>query len=438
MHFVRAIDDVPPLRILLLRDCWSPTVNGVVRSVTDLRDGLVAAGHDVRVLTVADNLSTTFDGRVYGVASIPAGAVYPHARIGRPVSGTVLRHIAEWAPDVVHSHTEFPTFTWARAIARRLDVAHVHTYHISYDDYTHYFCPSRRMGRAMTRAFTRDLLGRTDRVIAPTTKVADILHGYGIPNPIDVIGTGVDLARFRPACAAPASADRRSLEYGSREPAPHDPAIRDPTLRERESLAALAAEIGLAPGIPLVLTVGRLAAEKNLTETLRLLAGITDAPWQWLVVGDGPVAGELRSLSAQLGLAGRVHMIGAVPVDEVPRHYRLGDVFVTSSRSETQGLTCLEALASGLPAITPDDDAFRSVVLDGVNGHRYASESDFLAATTTLLGDGPLRRTVSEAARASGARCGRARFVDEVLGCYGRAMGGAAARRRSSRARLSA
>lgn len=394
MDFVRAHDGVRPLRVLLLSDCWSPTVNGVVRSVTDLRDGLAAAGHDVRVLTVGAGPSTTFDGHVYGVASMPAGAVYPHARIGRPVSGTVLRHVAAWAPDVVHSHTEFPTFGWARAIARRSGVAHVHTYHTSYEDYTHYFCPSRRLGKAMTRAFIRDRLGRTDRVIAPTGKVADMLRGYDVTTPIEAIGTGVDVDRFRPV----ADSGARSLD------------------------ASFAAQLGLAPGVPVVLTVGRLAAEKNLPETLRLLCRITDVPWQWLVVGDGPAADDLRGLATRLGVADRVHMVGAVPVDEVARYYRLGDVFVTSSRSETQGLTCLEALASGLPTITPDDDAFRGVIIDGVNGHRYASDADFLSTVRTLLDDDAFRRTLSDGARASAVQCGRDRFVDEVLGCYRRAM----------------
>lgn len=398
MDFVRAHDGARPLRVLLLSDCWSPTVNGVVRSVTDLRDGLAAAGHDVRVLTVGAGPSTTFDGHVYGVASMPAGAVYPHARIGRPVSGTVLRHVAEWAPGVIHSHTEFPTFGWARAIARRSGVAHVHTYHTSYEDYTHYFCPSRRLGKAITRAFIRDRLGRTDRVIAPTGKVADMLRGYGVTTPIEVIGTGVDLDRFRP----------------------------DADSGARSSDASSAAQLGLAPGVPVVLTVGRLAAEKNLPETLRLLCRITEVPWQWLVVGDGPVADDLRGLATRLGVADRVHMVGAVPVDEVARYYRLGDVFVTSSRSETQGLTCLEALASGLPAITPDDDAFRGVIIDGVNGHRYASETDFLSTVRTLLDDDAFRRTLSDGARASAVQCGRDRFVDEVLGCYRRAMADAA------------
>ena len=394
MDFVRARDGVRPLQVLLLSDCWSPTVNGVVRSVADLRNGLAAAGHDVRVLTVGEGASKTFDGHVYGVASLPAGAVYPHARIGRPASGTVLRHVAEWAPDVVHSHTEFPTFGWARAIARRSGVAHVHTYHTSYEDYTHHFCRSRRLGKAMIRAFIRDRLGRTDRVIAPTGKVAAMRRGYRVTTPIEVIGTGVDLDRFRP-----------DADSGARSPA-----------------ASFAAQLGLAPGVPVVLAVGRLAAEKNLPETLRLLYRITDVPWQWLVVGDGPVADDLRGLPTRLGVADRVDMVGAVPVDEVARYYRLGDFFVMSSRSETQGLTCLEALASGLLTITPDDDAFRGVIIDGVNGHRYASDTDFLSTVRTLLDDDAFRPGLSDGARAGAVQCGRDRFVDEVLGCYRRAM----------------
>ena len=222
-----------PLRILLLTDCYAPTVNGVVRSVIDLREGLIAEGHDVRVLTFGENLRSIFDDGVYRLASIPAGAVYPHARLGRPACPKVRRHVAEWSPDVVHSHTEFPAFRWARAIARRLGVPHVHTYHTLYEDYTHYFCPSRRLGRSMIRTWTRDVLNRPDRVIAPTSKVADVLRGYGVGAPIDVIGTGVNLGRFRPT-----------------------------------GRAELAATIGLAPDAPVVLTVGRTAAEKNLAETL--------------------------------------------------------------------------------------------------------------------------------------------------------------------------
>ena len=372
-----------PLRILLLTDCYAPTVNGVVRSVIDLREGLIAEGHDVRVLTFGENLRSIFDDGVYRLASIPAGAVYPHARLGRPACPKVRRHVAEWSPDVVHSHTEFPAFRWARAIAGRLGVPHVHTYHTLYEDYTHYFCPSRRLGRSMIRTWTRDVLNRPDRVIAPTSKVADVLRGYGVGAPIDVIGTGVNLGRFRPT-----------------------------------GRAELAASIGQVPDVPVVLTVGRIAAEKNLAETLDLLARMADVPWQWLIVGDGPDAPRLRTLIAERGLESRVHMVGAVPADEVHRFYGLGDVFTTSSRSETQGLTCLEALSSGLPVICPDDEAFRGVVVAGSNGHRYASGADFLNAMTAVLCDGALRASLAAGARESSLEFGRDRFIASVTETY--------------------
>ncbi|MFC3849821.1 glycosyltransferase [Corynebacterium hansenii] len=399
MQSVRAAEGTRSLRVLLLSDCWSPTINGVVRSVSDLRDGLAAAGHDVRVLTVGDSLATSFRDGVYRMGSLPAGAVYPHARIGRPSGRRVRRHIEKWAPDVVHSHTEFPAFLWARSVSRRASVPHVHTYHTAYEDYTHYFCPSRRVGRAMTRAFTRDRLRRTDRVIAPTEKVADLLRGYGVTNPLEVVGTGVDLDRFRP------DDDRR------------DPAAR----------AARMSELGLDPATPTVLTVGRLAAEKNLPETLDLLVGLENTPWQWLVVGDGPDAGRLREYAARLGVSDRVHIIGAVPADEVHRCYGLGDVFVTSSRSETQGLTCLEALSSGVPAVCPDDEAFRGVIADGVNGHRYRGPEDFREVMSALLTDPDLRDRMSAKARDSARDRGRDRFIREVVGAYDRAIADAPA-----------
>lgn len=400
MHSLPAAGGARPLRILLLTDCYAPTVNGVVRSVIDLRDGLIADGHDVRVLTFGESHRSTFDGEVYRLASISASAVYPHARLGRPTYPKVRRHIDAWGPDVVHSHTEFPAFAWARGFARRLGVAHVHTYHTLYEDYTHYFCPSRRLGRSMVRAWTRTVLNRPDRVIAPTAKVAAVIGGYGVATPVDVIGTGVDLDTFRPvadAGEAPAAA-----------PQPRAAARRD----------ALALDAGLTPGIPVVLTVGRIAAEKNLGETLELLRHITDVPWQWLIVGDGPDAPALRQLITRHGLESRVHMIGAVPADEVHVFYGIGDVFATSSRSETQGLTCLEALSSGLPVLCPDDDAFRGVVLDGVNGHRYTGPADFRATMETLLSDATTRRAWSASARASARHFGRGRFASEVTATY--------------------
>ena len=188
-----------PLRVLLTTDWWEPIVNGVVASVTTLRRELIALGCDVRVLTLSPGLRTRSEHGVYRIGSVSASMLYDHARIGMPGGRRVLREIMRWRPDIVHSQCEFSTHVWARRIARTLRVPLVHTYHTIYEDYTHYYSPSRTVGRKVVSTFSRRLLSGTDAVIAPTPKVADLLHGYGVLEPVHVVPTGLDLQRFRPA-----------------------------------------------------------------------------------------------------------------------------------------------------------------------------------------------------------------------------------------------
>lgn len=378
-----------PRRVLLLSDSYRPTVNGVATSVDELRLGLLEAGHDVRVLTVGPGRHTTFDGGVWRLASLDASRIYPHARLGRPIDADTFADLVAWRPDVVHSHTEFVVFWWARRLARRLSVPHVHTYHTLYADYTHYFFPHKGTGRAICAGFARQTLNRATRVIAPTAKIEHLLRGYGVRVPIAVVPTGVDLTRFTPGA---------------------------PSQELRDAL-------GLTPGIPVILSLGRLAEEKNVTEVIDLLARVQDEPWQLVVAGDGPSAGTLRRQVERLGMTQRVRFAGAVDPAQVPDYYRLADVFVSASRSETQGLTLLEALACGVPVLCRDDASLDGVVLDGHNGRRYREPEEFTRALTWLLHDPALRRRWSQGAVETASGFGRATFVDAVCATYDRARG---------------
>ena len=380
------------MRILLLSDCYAPTVNGVVSSVTTLQRGLEAQGNEVRVLATGNERATTFDGRVYRIASLGAGALYPMARVGKPLDRRLLRHVLDWGPDVIHSHTEFVTFMWARRIAEALGVPQVHTYHTVYEDYTHYFSPNRSVGRAVAAKLTRRVLSGTDLVVAPTAKVEHLLRGYRLPTPIRVIPTGVDLERFTSAARPP----------GDRA----------------QGRAALRARLGIVADVPVVLYVGRLAHEKNLAETLRLLAGSRHLDWRFVAVGDGPDAAHHRRLAADLGIAERVVFTGGVHPDDVSDYYRLGDVFVSSSSSETQGLTYIEALASGLPVLCRADPVLDGVVSDGVNGYQYREPEHFAAHLAALLGDCDLRRRLGDQARAGSLRFSQEAFAAAVLDSY--------------------
>lgn len=377
-----------PRKILLLTDSYRPTVNGVVTSIDELRLGLVEAGHEVRVLTVGATRRTTFDGQVYRLPSLDASHIYPHARLGRPVDADLLAELVAWRPEVLHSHTEFVAFWWARRLANRLTIPHLHTYHTLYADYTHYFFPHERMGRALCASFARRTLNQTDSVIAPTAKIERLLRGYGVRSPICVVPTGVDLTRFTPG----------------------------------DGSAELHASLGLEPGVPVVLSLGRLAAEKNITEAIDLLATVEE-PWQLVVAGDGPQAGTLRRQVDRLGIARRVRFVGAIEPARVPEFYRLADIFVSASRSETQGLTYLEALASGVPVLCRDDASLDGVVHDGVNGRRYTTPAEFAETLTALLRDEALRERWSADAARSAARFGRDTFVAAICAAYDRAGG---------------
>ena len=336
------------MKILITTDWYSPAVNGVVTSVLNLRRELEARGHEVRVLTLSQDLrSSVRDGVTY-IGSVPVGLVYPGARLRAVLAGRYVRELVEWGPEVVHSQCEFSTFFLARRIAEELDVPLVHTYHTVYEDYTHYFSPSVRLGRRAVETLTRWVAGQTDCMIAPTGKVRSLLEEYGVTAPVFVVPSGIDLRRFR-----------REAVPGCRE--------------------AMLQSLGIPAGNLVLVSLGRLAEEKNLEELLRFRAALGDQGVTLLIVGDGPHRPRLEQLAAELGLEPpAVVFTGMVPPEQVADWYRLGDLFVSASSSETQGLTYVEALAAGVPALCRTDDCLTGVIREGENGWQYRDERDFM------------------------------------------------------------
>jgi len=384
-----------PLRVLLTTDWWEPIVNGVVASVTTLRRELIAMGLDVRVLTLSPGLRTRSEHGVYRIGSVSASMLYDHARIGMPGGRRVLREIMRWRPDIVHSQCEFSTHVWARRIARTLGVPLVHTYHTIYEDYTHYYSPSRTVGRKVVSTFSRRLLSGTDAVIAPTQKVADLLHGYGVLEPVHVVPTGLDLQRFRPAL----------------------------TPAERQDAAELRRGLGLTDEHRVLISVSRLAKEKNLDEVLEWVAAADRADTVLVLVGDGPYRAELAAHAEALGITDRVVFTGVVEPAEVQRWYRIGDVFVSASLSETQGLTFIEALASGLPLLCRRDPSLESVVLDGRTGWQVDDAAGFSRRLDTLLDDPELHEQMAAAGVTHAATAfGAGDFGSSVLEVYQQTM----------------
>lgn len=372
------------MKILLTTDTWTPTINGVVTSTVALRTELQARGHEVRVLTLAGSSRTyTEDGVTY-LGSLDAGLIYPGARLRAPALNGALHDLAAWSPDVVHSQCEFSTFAPARQLAKTAGAPLLHTYHTVYEDYTHYFSPSRRMGRCLAQLFTRSICAACDAVIAPTQKIQWLLTGYGVRCPVEVIPTGLDLDRF---AAQP------------------DPALR--------------AALDLPSDEPVLLYLGRLAKEKNIAELIGALPQIDHGVL--LIVGDGPERPALEAQAQALGVAHRVRFAGMAAPAEVPRYYALADVFVSASTSEAQGLTYIEALAAGLPLLCRDDPCVRTLVTPGQDGWVYRTGAELMALANALPW-GPAAAPLRQKARQAAAPYARQAFGAAVEALYRRTI----------------
>lgn len=373
------------MKVLITTDWYSPVINGVVFSVVLLKRELERLGHEVRVVTLSGSHRSYREGNVYYLGSVSAARIYPGARLRLGRSRRVLRELAEWRPDIIHSQCEFSTFRVAHALHRKLDIPIVHTYHTVYEDYTHYVLPSRRMGRQVVSAFSRWVASRSACIIAPSGKVKALLEGYGVTCRLEVIPTGIDLDRFRG------------------EP---DPAWRAGTLDR----------LGVPEDRPILLYLGRLAKEKELERVLDALAAGGRRDFTFLVVGDGPCRQALEERAAELPF--HTVFTGMVPHDRVRDYYQLGDLFLTASTSETQGLTYFEALAAGVPVLCRRDLCVQGVVEDGVNGWQWEEQADLLACLDRFLDDPALRDALARGARQSALRFSAQAFSQAAADLY--------------------
>ena len=376
------------MKVLITTDWYEPTVNGVVPSVVNLAGGLIALGHEVKILTLSGDTHSHVCGNVTYIGSVGVGMIYPNARLKAAPSAKYVRALVAWRPDVVHSQCEFSTFYLAKRIASMCGCPLVHTYHTVYEDFTHYFSPSVRFGKRMAASFSKRILGKTQAVIAPTCKVRDMLIGYGVKAPIFIVPSGLALSQFQ---AQPNDEDR----------------------------SAMRARLGLAESDFVLLYLGRLAQEKNVEELLGFLQGADDPRVKLLLVGDGPCRTRLAERAQAAGLDGRVIFAGQVAPSKVARYYSVADVFVSASNSETQGLTYIEAMASGLPLLCRDDPCLTGVIQDGVNGCLYRNETEFAGKLMQLLSDSSFRNVIGKAARETAMqRFSEKRFAETVRNIY--------------------
>lgn len=320
------------MRIGLFTDAYLPEISGVTILVRRLRDELERLGHETYVYAPrydrpSDDERGTFRFRAGPVFS------YKTARIAVPYNREAARTYSTL--DVVHSHTPFSLAYAALSAAYRHRLPHVQTYHTYLSQYRHYVPRALRPSVKGAERYSALLCNRCTVVTVPTQSIQDELRRFGVRRPIHVLPFGPDLPLYeRPAAWMP----REALDI------PEDATIH--------------------------LYAGRLAEEKNLSFVLRAFGRIRELDPRSILVfaGDGPSRASLDAQATAMGLGEAVRFPGFLDQPRLIDLYKAADLFLFASKTETQGLVLVEAMAGGTPAVAVEALGVRDVVCDGENG----------------------------------------------------------------------
>lgn len=350
------------MRIGIFTDTYPPYINGVSTSVVMLEKALKKQNHQVYIVTVnPNNLSLCYeeDGHVIRLPGIPTG-IYDY-RLTEVYPLRVIRKIKKWNLDVIHSHTEFGVGTFARILSKQWNIPLVHTYHTMYEDYVHYITKGYFLGpsKKIVEYLTKFYCDKTaTELIVPTQKAYDLFKNkYKVNRNVHIIPTGIEIERFY----------KENFSY--------------------KQIEALRKKLGLTTSDFVILFVGRLGEEKSVDVLIegQFLLLKKNPHAKLLIVGDGPDKEKYQKLAHRLKLDSSVLFVGKVPWEEVPIYYQLAHVFATASKTETQGLTVLEALASSLVVLCAQDEAYQTTITEDLNGLYFKNKKEYVKKIMSLM-----------------------------------------------------
>ncbi|MFV0381975.1 MAG: glycosyltransferase [Breznakia sp.] len=334
------------MRIGIFTDTYTPEINGVVTSVVTLQKVLEKHGHKVYIITSKKGfLHSQQEGNVFRMPGLELKWLYGYI-LTTPYHFTVRDAVAKMDLDVIHIQQEFGVGTFGRICARSLQIPVVYTYHTMYEDYTNYvnkfnLGSVEKISKKTVITLSKMLCQSSTGIIAPSKKTKEALLRYGVKRPIQIVPTGIDLSMFHPAHI------------------------------DKKLVATLRSKYKINNQQKIIAYIGRLAPEKDIDMAIEGFAKIQNPDIVMMIVGGGPSLQDLMQKAQTLGIASRVIFTDKQPREYMPAFYAMANVFVSPSLSETQGLTFLEALASGLPVFARRDAVVEELVYEAKSGYYF-------------------------------------------------------------------
>lgn len=359
------------MRIAMFTNNYKPYIGGVPMSIEHLAEALRRRGHTVYIFapTYEDQVEEPYVIRYPSFPIKVAGAPVPNV-----LTGIFIKKVRELNIDVIHVHHPAIVGNVALSIRKKLGVPVVFTYHTRYEAYLHYINGLEKVEQStgFINWYLHHFCNQCDLLVAPTPGILDYLQKERMKPPIQVMPTGIPMENFLP---------------------------------EQESVAAIRQQY-LGTADYLTCTVSRLAKEKNLDFQIRGLSCLKrllkkkGRTFRHMIIGDGPEKENLMRQIGELGLTENIIFIGNVDNQEIKNYQAASDAFLFTSKSETQGIVLLEAMAVGNPVVAVEASGVRDVVKDGVNG--YLTEEDaywWAERTRMVLEEVAKREQLSQAAR---------------------------------------
>jgi hypothetical protein len=386
------------MNVLMISDVYFPRINGVSTSIETFRRALDAQG--VRSTLIAPDYPAAEAGTEANLLRIPSRRVPldPEDRMMRRADiRAALPRLHDEHFDLVHIHTPFVAHYAGLELARALGVPCVATYHTFFEEYLFHYVPGvpRAWLRALARHYSRGQCNALDAVIVPSRAMAAALERYGVNRPLHVLPTGIPPGQFHGG---------ESCYFRQRYDID----------KERKML----------------LFVGRVAHEKNIALLIDMFERVrrNDPSALLVITGEGPALPALRAHAERLGLGDHVRFLGYLDRhSELHDCYRAADLFVFASRTETQGLVLLEAMALGTPVVALAQMGTRDI-LEPQRGCRIAPDDviGFANVVGALLADPAALRALGEQAREYARSWGADEMARRLARLYQRCIDSAA------------
>lgn len=379
-----------PLRVAMFTNNYLPFIGGVPLSIERLRRGLRHLGHKVIIVAPRYRETSADEDQIVRVPTLFTLGARREFRLANIFLARIRREVRRFKPEIIHLHHPIWLGSLGLWIAHRLHVPAVYTYHTRLEHYAHFVpLPGALFRNLISHALIKHFANRCDGVIVPTNSAEEYLRMIGVKSSVFVQPTGIDFDRFQ--------------------------AVKPEQVRELRDQLALGDR-------KILVSVSRLSNEKNIDFIIDAVARLRDqnAPaFHLLMIGDGHQRKRLQKRLDDLQLNDWMSFTGSVPPDDIALYYHLGDLFVFASKSETQGMVILEAMAARVPVVAIRSSGIDDVIREGENGYKTPDNLDhWCQRVRQCLEDDSLRDTLAHNAQEFARQNSTEAFARQVQGIY--------------------